>query len=160
MMFCYNVRCNILFDWTAKATLSCYQPISIALAVYHEAEETERIRVAISIWDYGLISSVCFRLRGRYFVVCAHVEIDEEQQITCEKSATKECCRLAARTIAEVRKCGKILMDVVLVHWARTEHREQMRRRGTYGKNKIWRGRWWIAWFAWLWGISSTVSWQ
>jgi hypothetical protein len=96
--------------------LSCYQFISIAPAVYHEVEETERIRVAISIRDYGLTSSVCFRLGGRYFVVCVHVKIDEEQQITCEKSATKERCWLTARTIAEVRKCGKILMDVVLVH--------------------------------------------
>lgn len=48
-------------------------------------------------------------------MVCAHIEIDEEQQITCEKSATKERCWLATRTIAEVRKCGEILMDVVLV---------------------------------------------
>jgi hypothetical protein len=115
-MICYNVRCNILSDLTTKATLSCYQIISIALAVYHEAEETERIRVAISIRDYGLTSSVCFRLRGRCFVVCAHIKIDEEQQITCEKSTTKQRCRLAARTIAKVRECGEILMDVVLVH--------------------------------------------
>jgi hypothetical protein len=70
-------------------------------------------------------------------VVRAHVKIDEEQQITCEKSATKERCRLAARTIAEVRKCGEILMDVVLVYWARAERREQMRRGATYSKNKI-----------------------